>query len=192
VDAQTTPAPSSYIPGRTRTSEILDGSGNAGFPGFDGMEANNTPGYVASAQEAGVPVTFAYISDVHDDEYNLYHGNAFGPGEAGHEALLHEDNAAFTAFFHRLAADGITKRNTLFLFTVDEGDHYAGGAPSNPGCNGVTVDCRYDTAEAGGAPYGTSGYKRDAGEIDVNLPALIKGTTGDSTRQGSAPAGVCG
>jgi hypothetical protein len=184
VDATVTPPPSTFTPGVTPTTQILDGGGNAGFPGFDGMEANNALGYTAAAQEAGIPVTYTYLSDVHDDQYDLNHGNAFGPGEAGMEAQLHEYNAAFSAFFHRLADDGITKRNTVFLVTVDEGDHYAGGPPLNPGCNGVTVACRYDTAEQDGAAFGTSGFTRNVGEIDANLPALIKGTTGDATTFG--------
>lgn len=53
--------------GSTSTSPIIDSRGNNGFPGFDGMEANNALGYTAAAQEAGIPVTYTYISDVHDD-----------------------------------------------------------------------------------------------------------------------------
>src|SRR6266516_5404416 len=37
-----------------------------GFPGFDGMSAAVSLGYVAAMQEPGVPVTYAYISDAHD------------------------------------------------------------------------------------------------------------------------------
>ena len=86
-----TPAPpASYEPGRTDTSQILDEDGQAGFPGFDGMEANNALGYTAAMQEAGIPVTYTYISDVHDDQYNVNNGDAFGPGEAGHEAEVGE------------------------------------------------------------------------------------------------------
>ncbi|MGA2926802.1 MAG: hypothetical protein ABSG43_12540 [Solirubrobacteraceae bacterium] len=81
------------------------------------MGANNALSYTAAGRGAGVPVTYTYISDVHDDQYDINHGFAFGPGEAGHEAQLREYNAAFAAFFARLAADHITKRNTLFLFT---------------------------------------------------------------------------
>ena len=40
--------------------------GYCGFPGFDGMFAKNTLGYVAQMQENGVPVTYGYISDAHD------------------------------------------------------------------------------------------------------------------------------
>ena len=158
----------------TPTSEILDKTGNAGFPGFDGMEANNALGYTAAMQEAGIPVTYTYISDVHDDQYCTNHGNAFGPGEAGHEAQLREYNAAFAAFFQRLAATASTSSNTVFLVTVDEGDHYDGSPPLNPGCNGVTVACEYDTAEAGGAAFGTPGFKRNEGEVDSNLPGLLE------------------
>jgi hypothetical protein len=173
--------PASYVPGATTTSQILDSTGNAGFPGFDGTEANNALGYTAALQEAGVPVTYTYIADVHDDHYFTNNGNAFGPGEAGYEAQVREYNAAFTAFFQRLAADGINKGNTAFLFTVDEGDHYDGGPPLNPGCNGVTVPCEYDTSEAGGAAYGTSGFTRNEGEVDVNLPSLIQGQGNNTT-----------
>jgi hypothetical protein len=182
LDASTLPAPpASYHPGLTSTSQILDEDGQAGFPGFDGMEANNALGYTAAMQEAGVPVTYTYISDVHDDQYDANHGNAFGPGEAGHEAQLREYNAAFAAFFHRLAADGINKHNTLFLVTVDEGDHYDGSAPLNPGCNGVTVACEYDTAEAGGAAFGTPDYTRSVGEVDSSLPGLLRSLYGNDT-----------
>ncbi len=175
--------PQSYQQGHTTTSQILDETGSPGFPGFDGMEANNALGYTAAIQEAGVPVTYTYISDVHDDQYYDNHGNAFGPGEAGHEAQLREYNAAFTAFFARLKRDHITKHNTVFLVTVDEGDHFDGGPPLNPGCDGVTVACEYDTAEAGGAAYGTSGFTRNVGEVDVNLTKLIAGE-GDTTKFG--------
>ena len=35
--------------------------------------------------------------------------------------------------------DGITKKNTLFVFNVEEGDHFAGAIPTPAGCDGVTV-----------------------------------------------------
>ncbi|HUA03035.1 MAG TPA: hypothetical protein VMB27_03965 [Solirubrobacteraceae bacterium] len=162
----------SGAPGQTSTSPIIDSSSHVGFPGFDGMEANNALGYTAAIQEAGIPVTYTYISDVHDDHYDQNGGNAFGPGEAGMEAQLQEYNAAFTAFFQRLANDGINKTNTLFLVTVDEGDHFAGGAPLNPGCNGVATPCVYTNPTT---------HARNVGEVQVDLNTLIKGTTGDST-----------
>src|SRR5215212_3159148 len=42
---------------------ITDQFGQPGFPGFDGLFATTTLGYVAQMQEAGIPVTFGYISD---------------------------------------------------------------------------------------------------------------------------------
>ena len=50
----------------TAGQPITDASGTCGFPGFDGMLARNTLGYVEQMQENGVPVTYGYISDVHD------------------------------------------------------------------------------------------------------------------------------
>ena len=45
---------------------IQDATGHIGFPGFDGMEATVSLSYVAQMQEAGIPVTYAYVSDAHD------------------------------------------------------------------------------------------------------------------------------
>jgi hypothetical protein len=175
LDAATLPAPSqTYQPGVTHTSQILDRDGQAGFPGFDGMEANNALGYTAAMQEAGIPVTYTYLSDVHDDQYGANDDNAFGPGEAGYEAQIREYNAAFMAFFRRLASDHINKSNTLFLITVDEGDHYDGSAPLNPGCDGVHTPCQYTAAD------GT----RNVGEVDTSLPGLLTTLDGSTTTFG--------
>jgi hypothetical protein len=57
---------------------------------------------------------------------------------------LRDYDRAFQKFFDRLAADGINKSNTLFVFTVDEGDHFAGDQPTNAGCDGVTTPCTYN------------------------------------------------
>jgi len=56
VGATDSPPPDTYTPGVTPTTKILDWTLNPGFPGFDGMEANNALGYTAAAQEAGIPV----------------------------------------------------------------------------------------------------------------------------------------
>jgi hypothetical protein len=109
----------------TAGSPIVDPvTSSCGFPGFDGMLAKNTLGYVAQMQKAGVPVTYAYISDAHD---NHTLRQASGPGEVDYEQQLADYDAAFEAFFQDLAAHGIDKSNTLFTVTVDEGDHFAGG-----------------------------------------------------------------
>ena len=51
------------------------------------MFAKNTLGYVAAMQEAGVPVTYGYISDAHDLHVPVlasdsYSSSATGPGRA--------------------------------------------------------------------------------------------------------------
>lgn len=128
------------------TTPITDAFGQPGFPGFDGMSAAVTLGYVAQMQEAGIPVTYAYISDVHDDHNG---GGAYGPGEANYVAALKSYDDAFAAFIQRLAADGINKSNTLFIVTADENDHYAGQQAQN--CDGVTTPCQYNTVNS--KPY---------------------------------------
>jgi hypothetical protein len=133
-----TTLPSGVAVNDTSGAPITDPFGQAGFPGFDGMSAKVTLGYVAQMQEAGVPVTYAYISDAHDNHtssfpapFNPNFPRASGPGEADYVQQLHDYDQAFATFFQRLENDGITKKNTLFTFTVDEGDHYAGGVSSD-------------------------------------------------------------
>jgi hypothetical protein len=145
---------------------IQDSTGHVGFPGFDGMEATVSLSWVAQMQEAGIPVTFAYISDAHDG-----HGTsgaihfAFGPGEAEYTRQLQDYDRAFQKFFDRLAADGINKSNTLFVFTVDEGDHFVGDQPTPAGCDGVTTPCTYNRV----------------GEINADLRRMVSTQFGDST-----------
>jgi hypothetical protein len=145
---------------------IQDQNGHVGFPGFDGMGATVSLSWVAQMQEAGIPVTYAYISDAHDG--HGVSGNihfAYGPGEQGYVQQLHDYDLAFQRFFDRLAADGINKSNTLFVFTVDEGDHFVGDQPSNAGCDGVTVPCTYNRV----------------GEINADLRRMIRTQFGDTT-----------
>jgi hypothetical protein len=138
---------------------ITDPFGQPGFPGFDGMSASTSLAYTASLQEKGVPVTFAYISDAHD-----FHGvagndhQAFGPGSAGYVAQLKSYDDAFAAFFDRLARDGINRSNTLFVFTVDEGDHFVGGTPTPSGCDGLVTPCD---------------WTGQVGEVNANIRTLM-------------------
>lgn len=125
---------------------IADSFGQPGFPGFDSMSAATTLGYVAQMQEAGIPVTYAYISDLHDNHAG---GGAYGPGEANYVSALKSYDDAFAKFFDRLAAAGINKSNTLFIFTADENDHFAGQQAQN--CDGVTTPCVYNTVAS--KPY---------------------------------------
>jgi len=145
---------------------IKDANGHVGFPGFDGMEATVSLSWTAQMQEAGIPVTYSYISDAHDGHGNS--GNihfAYGPGEAGYVQQLKDYDNAFAKFFDRLAADGINKSNTLFVFTVDEGDHFVGDQPTPAGCDGINVACNYNRV----------------GEINGDLRRMIRTQFGDTT-----------
>jgi hypothetical protein len=146
----------------TNGAAITDGFGQPGFPGFDSMMASNSLGYVAQMQEHGVPVTYAYISDGHQQHPGTV---PYGPGEAGYVAQLRQYNQAFTDFFARLAADGINRTNTLFTFTSDEGDHVIAGPPSPANCDGVNVPCTYS----------------QIGEVAANIKQLITNQTGITT-----------
>src|SRR6516164_6309588 len=121
---------------------------NVGFPGFD-PSPSQTLGYLATMLEAGVPVVYGYIEDAHDNHGQQISGvstsveQTFGPGEAGFVTQLQAFNKAFGEFFARLAQDGITKNNTLFIITADENDHFVGGAPSPAGCDGIHIPCTY-------------------------------------------------
>jgi len=141
---------------------IQDPNGHIGFPGFDGMPAAVSMGYVAAMQEHGIPVTYSYISDAHDNHPN---GPAYGPGQAGYVAALKSYDDAFAKFFTRLASDGINQSNTLFVFTADENDHFAGGPPSPSSCDGVTIPCTYDKI----------------GEVSGNLSGLLATEQGVTT-----------
>ncbi|HEX7837431.1 MAG TPA: hypothetical protein VF469_08210 [Kofleriaceae bacterium] len=134
--------------------EITDGRGNVGFPGFSGISAAQSLAYVAAMQEHGVPVTFAYISDAHDDHVS---NRALGPGEATYVAQLAAYDRAWGEFFTRLARDGITRGNTLFVITADENDHFVGGPPSPADCDGIHTPCTY----------------AKIGEINANLTHLL-------------------
>jgi hypothetical protein len=164
------------FPGGTPTDldghTIQDAAGHIGFPGFDGMEASVSLSWVAHMQEAGIPITYAYISDAHDGHGTS--GNihfAYGPGEGGdlqppgYVQQLRDYNTAFGKFFTDLAAHGIDKSNTLFVFTVDEGDHFVGDAPTPAGCDGVNTLCHYNRV----------------GEINADLGKMIRTQFSDNT-----------
>jgi hypothetical protein len=149
---------------------IADSDGNPGFPGFDPTPAQ-TLGYLATMLEAGIPVVTGYIEDAHDNNRQALSGvdpnevAFFGPGEAGYVRTLAAFDEAFGQFFARLAKDGITKENTLFIITADENDHFVGGPPSPAGCDGITTPCTY----------------AEKGEIDNELDSVIATEFKDTT-----------
>jgi hypothetical protein len=154
--------------------EDTDNPPNLGFPGFDPTAAQ-TLSYVAAMQEHGVPVTYAYIADAHDNHDGAWNAQivppacvndpeqgGLGPGDVCYVAQLAAYDEAFGKFFARLEKDGITKKNTLFVITADENDHFAGGAPFNQGCDGVKVQCVY-----------TMGNQSVIGELTTNMTGLL-------------------
>jgi len=173
-----------------------------GFPGFSTINASQTLAYLADMQEAGVPITSGYISDIHGNEHipalTAPGGPcagappALGPGSACYIAQAQYYNQALGTFFQRLAADGITPQNTLFVVSTDEGDHVAGAnvgraiQPTPANCDGATVSgdtvtpdvlCTY--------PAGTFG------ELSGNLTGLLatekNNTTPFGLQNDSAP-----
>jgi len=147
----------------TDDTSITDGAGHCGFPGFDGALAKNTLGMVAQMQENGVPVTFAYISDAHD---NHTLSRASGPGEADYQAQLADYDSAFATFFQRLQAKGIDKSNTLFVVTVDEGDHFAGGV-GTPDVSGNLVYNHTACTNLSACP------SNQIGEVNVKIGSVL-------------------
>jgi len=153
-----------------------------GFPGFD-PTASQTLAYAADMLEAGVPVVQSYIADLHglqdipslDGKGGVCANapDALGSGDPCYLAQAAYYNQAFGTFFKRLAADGITPQNTLFVVSPDEGDHEAGAnvgraiQPTPANCDGVHTPCTY--------PAGTFG------ELAGNLPGLLAIEKGNTT-----------
>jgi hypothetical protein len=163
----------------TQVSNITetDGTPITGFTkGFD-PTSRYTLGYVLALLQANVPVVYGYIADAHDSRNDCAPTTAanptvsntgsdgkpcgsYAPGEPGYVQQLKDWDTGFQEFFNKLDGLGINKSNTLFVFHSDENDHYAGSAPLNPGCDGVTTPCQYDRTKLG--------------EITTDLPLLLK------------------
>ena len=158
---------------------VTDPFGQYGFPGFDGAFATNTLGYMAEMQESGIPITFGYISDAHDNHtssfpapFNPNFPRASGPGEADYVAQLRAYDEAFRLFFERLSAHGIDKTNTLFVVTLDEGDKFAGGI-GIPQADGTLAyshtNCSWTTTPA--CP------SNQIGEVNLNIKPMLPATS---------------
>jgi hypothetical protein len=136
------------------TTTIADAFGRPGFPNLFDPTAAQSLGYGATMLEAGIPIVYLYIADLHDrnplpvDPTTGFSANshAFGPGEAEYVSQAKAYDAAFGAFFARLKADGITKDNTLFVVVPDENDHFVGSQPTPVRCDGAHVPCNYTFA----------------------------------------------
>jgi len=171
--------------------EIADFAGHPGFPGFS-PTASQTLAMLATMQEAGIPVTFGYISDVHERKDWSFQcttadatafGNALGPGDSCYEENLQRYDQAFAKFLDRLAKDGIGPNNTLFVIGAEENDHFAGAnvgradAPSDPAnCDGVTIPCRY--------------AHNQVGEVQANIVQLLAKEKSNTTPFDVEPQGA--
>jgi hypothetical protein len=164
------------INGNTIVDDFPAGTLTPGFPGFS-LPPQYSLGYTADMLEAGVPVVYSYIITPHRPlPINPYgYGvagdtNDYGPGEAHYVQQLQQYDDAFNKFFTRLANDGITPANTLFVITAEEGDHVVAANPTNPGCDGVTTPCTY-----GNTPG------NEVGELSLNFRGLLQSETGVTT-----------
>src|SRR5215469_1005996 len=164
----------------------FNGSLTPGFPGF-GIAPQYSLGYLADLLEAGVPVVYAYIDTPHRPLQTNPYGygfpsdpNDYGPGEAHYVQTLQQFDDSFNKFFKRLAKDGITPANTLFMIMAEEGDHVIAAQPTNFPCDGVTTPCTY-----GNTPG------NEVGELALNFRGLLQAeagiTTGASVNSDSAP-----
>ena len=169
-----------------------------GFPGFGPINASQTLAYVADMQESGIPVTNGYIADIHGNEHipgiTACNGApaALGSGDPCYVAQAQYYNQAFATFFKRLAADGITPKNSLFIVTPDEGDHEAGAnvgraiQPTPANCNGATVSGDTVTP-AVACTYPAGSFGELAGNVTGLLATQKSDTTPFTLENDSAP-----
>ena len=165
-------------------------SHTAGFPGFS-PTASQTLAYLADMQESGIPVTYGYISDIHERKAGTSNcttasatgsGKPIGPGDSCYVTNAKAYDDAFAAFFDRLQKDGITPANTEFVISAEENDQLAGanvGRASQPtpaGCDGVNVPCQYAAGQIG--------------ELQANINGLLSTTASATTAFDIEPQGA--
>ena len=173
-------------------------SGHPGFTGFN-PTATQTLAYLADMQEAGIPVTYGYISDLHErkagtsgctTETATTTGRPLGPGDSCYATNAANYDHAFQIFFERLVADGITPANTEFVISSEENDQFAGANPAREGtqptpagCDGLTVAtyCHYT---------GGTLFTAQIGELQANIKGLLSGTASSGTQFDVEPQGA--
>jgi hypothetical protein len=161
-----------------------------GFPGFSPL-ATQTLAYLADMQESGVPVTYGYISDLHERKAGTSgcttatataSGRPIGPGDSCYVSNAAAYDQAFDTFFKRLAADGITPANTEFVIGAEENDQFVGAnvgratEPTPAGCDGVTTPCHYANGQIG--------------ELAANIKGLLSTTASSTTPFDIEPQGA--
>jgi hypothetical protein len=166
--------------------------GGPGFPGFS-PTATESLAVLADMQEAGIPVTYGYISDLHEKKSDTRTGctttansatagRPVGPGDNCYVANAQHYDAAFNTFFQRLQADGITPANTLFVISSEENDQFAGAnvgratQPTPAGCDGVTTPCSYAAGQIG--------------ELQANIKGLLSTSSSSGTQFDIEPQGA--
>jgi hypothetical protein len=158
-----------------------------GFPGFGPINAAQSLAYAADMLESGVPVVNAYMADIHGNNVSSLAAckgapAALGSGSPCYIAQAQYYNQAFGDFFKRLAADGITPANTLFVLSADEGDHEAGAnvgravQPTPATCDGATVSGNVVTPDVP-CTYPAGSF----GELAGNLTGLLATQKNDTT-----------
>src|SRR6266516_2816431 len=169
-----------------------------GFPGFGPINASQTLAYTADMLEAGLPVVYGYIADIHGNEHingvTACQGApaALGSGSACYIAQAQYYDQAFATFFDRLAAAGITPANSLFIVSSDEGDHEAGAnvgraiEPTPANCDGATVSGTTVTPDVL-CTYPAGSFGELAGNIRGLLATEKNNTTPFTLEADSAP-----
>jgi len=170
-----------------------------GFPGFGEINASQTLAYMSDMLESGVPIVNGYIADVHGNEgipalAAACKGApaALGSGSACYIAQAQYYNQAFGTFFQRLAAEGITPANTLFMLNVDEGDHEAGAnvgraiQPTPANCDGATVSGTTVTPDVL-CTYPAGSFGELAGNLTGLLATQKNNTTPFTVEADTAP-----
>jgi len=156
--------------------------------GFQSLSFDPTPAQTLAVVEdmlkAGIPVVYAYIADAHDNQaprsLDSSNEGTFGPGEIGYVQQLADYNSAFGTFFQHLKEAGIDERNTLFIFTPDEGDHFVGVPPVPANCDGAKVNKDGSVVPDVPCTYPAANGATGIGELDLNLN-LVVSNAGDAT-----------
>ncbi|MBO0844744.1 MAG: hypothetical protein J2P22_04940 [Nocardioides sp.] len=166
-------------------------SGKPGFPGFS-PTATQSLAYLADMQESGIPITYGYISDLHERKAGTSDctsssatlpGRPIGPGDSCYKTNGDNYNQAFQTFFQRLAADGINASNTLFIIGSEEGDQFA-GASANRFLKPTPATCDGSMGNFCSYPAGS------IGELQANIKGLLAGTSSANTAYDIEPQGA--
>jgi hypothetical protein len=166
-------------------------SGKPGFPGFS-PTATQSLAYLADMQESGIPITYGYISDMHERKAGTSDctsssatasGKPIGPGDSCYATNGENYNQAFQTFFQRLAADGINASNTLFVVSTEENDQFAGA--------NATRFLKPTPADCDGSPGNFCSYPTGSiGELQANIKGLLAGTASANTAYDIEPQGA--